>query len=51
VAMVEGVVAYLEKQAEGSTGDKGITIDHILEENRTARLRVVGAESAIEGCW
>lgn len=49
--MVEGFVAYLEKQAEGQAGDKGIAIDHVLEESGTAGLRVVGADAAIEGCW
>lgn len=49
--MVTGAVTYLEKQAEGETGDNGTVIDHVFEKNRTAGPSVIFAKAAIEGCW
>lgn len=43
-------ISYFKKEAERQALNKGAIVNHVLQKNGTARLSVIGAEAAIEGC-
>lgn len=46
-----GKGTYLEEEAEGHAGAKGIVVDHGAEEGGTAGLGVIGAKACVKGAW